>query len=239
MADRHGRDPADQHAPRRDAGRRRAAAQLCGLLGLLPPREDERRPRRARHQACATSSTRWRCTSSCTPETSYDELEKLVGDAEDVAKGLGLPYRVIMMCTGDLGFTATKKYDIEMWAPGCEEWLEVSSCSNCEDFQARRANVRYRQSRRGRPEYRAHAQRLGPGAAAHDDRHSGAVPAAGRHGRRARGAATLHGRASTSSSSIGQRGGQSRSQTRHCHALSCAPLLLLRRDRAYMRISGN
>jgi len=88
-----------------------------------------------------------------TPETSYDELEKLLGNAEDVAKGLGLPYRIIMMCTGDLGFTASKKYDIEMWAPGCEEWLEVSSCSNCEDFQARRANVRYRAGGSGRPEF--------------------------------------------------------------------------------------
>jgi seryl-tRNA synthetase len=87
------------------------------------------------------------------PEASYDELEKLLDNAEDVARGLGLPYRVIMMCTGDLGFTATKKYDIEMWAPGCKEWLEVSSCSNCEDFQARRANVRYRATATSRPEF--------------------------------------------------------------------------------------
>ena len=58
-----------------------------------------------------------------------------------------------MMCTGDLGFTATKKYDIEMWAPGSKEWLEVSSCSNCEEFQARRANIRFRQAGSGRPEY--------------------------------------------------------------------------------------
>ncbi len=88
-----------------------------------------------------------------TPETSYDELEKLLDNAEDVARGLNLPYRVILMCTGDLGFTASKKYDIEMWAPGCQEWLEVSSCSNCEDFQARRANVRFRASAGGRPEF--------------------------------------------------------------------------------------
>lgn len=87
------------------------------------------------------------------PATSYDELEKLLDNAEDVAKGLGLPYRVIMMCTGDLGFTAAKKYDIEMWAPGSKEWLEVSSCSNCEEFQARRANIRFRQAGSGRPEY--------------------------------------------------------------------------------------
>jgi len=79
-----------------------------------------------------------------TPETSYDELERLVEDAEDVCRRLGIAHRVVQMCTGDLGFSAAKKYDIEMWAPGLQEWLEVSSCSNCEDFQARRANIRYR-----------------------------------------------------------------------------------------------
>jgi seryl-tRNA synthetase len=79
-----------------------------------------------------------------TPETSYDELERLLEDAEDVCRRLGIAHRVVQMCTGDLGFSAAKKYDIEMWAPGVQEWLEVSSCSNCEDFQARRANIRYR-----------------------------------------------------------------------------------------------
>jgi len=88
-----------------------------------------------------------------TPETSYDELEDLVADAEEIPRRLGIPYRVVQMCAGDLGFTASKKYDIEMWAPGCQEWLEVSSCSNCEDFQARRANIRYRPTPTARPEY--------------------------------------------------------------------------------------
>lgn len=78
------------------------------------------------------------------PETSNDELERLLSDAEDVAKGLELPYRVIEMCTGDLSFTAARKFDIEVWAPGCQEWLEVSSCSNFRDFQARRAGIRYK-----------------------------------------------------------------------------------------------
>jgi len=78
------------------------------------------------------------------PSDSPTALEQLVGDAEDVARRLGIPHRVVSMCTGDLGFVAAKKYDIEMWAPGCNEWLEVSSCSNCTDFQARRANIRYR-----------------------------------------------------------------------------------------------
>ena len=78
------------------------------------------------------------------PETSYDELEKLTADAEDVLKRLGLTYRVVRLCTGDLGFGAAKCYDIELWAPGQKAWLEVSSCSNFEDFQARRAQIRYR-----------------------------------------------------------------------------------------------
>ncbi|MER3545325.1 MAG: serine--tRNA ligase [Chloroflexota bacterium] len=88
-----------------------------------------------------------------TPETSYEELEKLVDNAEDVCRALGIPHRVVQMCTGDLGFAAAKKYDIEMWAPGSGEWLEVSSCSNCEAFQARRANLRFRRAPGARPEY--------------------------------------------------------------------------------------
>ncbi|HXZ94542.1 MAG TPA: serine--tRNA ligase [Dehalococcoidia bacterium] len=78
------------------------------------------------------------------PENSDEELEKLVADAEDICRRLGIPYRVVQLCTGEIGFAACKTYDIEMWAPGCAEWLEVSSCSNCSDFQARRANIRYR-----------------------------------------------------------------------------------------------
>jgi seryl-tRNA synthetase len=88
-----------------------------------------------------------------TPETSSDELEKLTRDAEDVCQKLGLPYRLRQLCTGDIGFTSTKSYDIDVWAPGCQEWLEVSSCSNCDDFQARRANVRYRPAADARPQF--------------------------------------------------------------------------------------
>ena len=79
-----------------------------------------------------------------TPETSYDELEKLTSDAEEVFKRLGIPYRVVMLCTGDLGFSAAKTYDLEAWLPGQGVYREISSCSNFEDFQARRANIRYR-----------------------------------------------------------------------------------------------
>ena len=88
-----------------------------------------------------------------TPETSYDELETLLDNAEDVPRALGIPHRVVQMVTGDLGFTASKKYDVEMWAPGYGEWLEVSSCSNCEAFQARRTNIRYRPDPGAKPEF--------------------------------------------------------------------------------------
>lgn len=87
------------------------------------------------------------------PETSDAELVSLVDNAEDVCRGLGVPYRVVQMCTGDLSFVAAMKYDVEMWAPGCQEWLEVSSCSNFRDFQARRARIRYRPARGAKPEF--------------------------------------------------------------------------------------
>jgi seryl-tRNA synthetase len=89
----------------------------------------------------------------CTPETSYDELEKLVADAEEVLKRLELPYRVVTLCTGDMGFASAKTYDIEVWMPGQGRYREISSCSNCTDFQARRANIRFRRDSRGKPEY--------------------------------------------------------------------------------------
>jgi seryl-tRNA synthetase len=87
------------------------------------------------------------------PQDSYHELEKLVDNAEEVCRRLEIAYRVVEVCTGDLGFSTTKTYDVEMWAPGCGEWLEVSSCSNCEEFQARRANTRYRPTPTARPEF--------------------------------------------------------------------------------------
>jgi seryl-tRNA synthetase len=80
----------------------------------------------------------------CTPETSYDELEKLTQNAEEVLKRLGLPYRVVCLCTGDMGFAASKTYDLEVWLPSQNTYREISSCSNCEDFQARRMNTRYK-----------------------------------------------------------------------------------------------
>jgi len=87
------------------------------------------------------------------PETSYDELEAMLEDALDICRRLGIPLRLLELCTGDLGFHSSKTYDIEMWAPGCSEWLEVSSLSNCEAFQARRANIRYRPERGAKPRF--------------------------------------------------------------------------------------
>jgi seryl-tRNA synthetase len=89
----------------------------------------------------------------CTPETSMDELAKLIDNAEEIARLLKIPHRMIQMCTGDLSFTAAVKYDVELWAPGCNEWLEVSSCSNFKDFQTRRANIKFRREKGAKPEY--------------------------------------------------------------------------------------
>ncbi len=87
------------------------------------------------------------------PEDSYDELEKLTGHAERVLQLLGLPYQVLSMCSADLGFTAAKKYDIEVWLPSYGVYREISSCSNFESFQARRANIRFRRDPKGKPEH--------------------------------------------------------------------------------------
>lgn len=89
----------------------------------------------------------------CRPEDSYNELDKLVGDAESVLQGLGLPYRIVRICKGDLGFTAALKYDIEVWMPSYNRYVEISSCSNFEDFQARRANIKYKETPKDKPQF--------------------------------------------------------------------------------------
>lgn len=87
------------------------------------------------------------------PEESYDELEKLLDNAEDVLRKLEIPYRVVRLCSGDLGFSAAETYDIEVWMPSYGRYVEISSCSNFEDFQARRGNIRFRRESKGKPEY--------------------------------------------------------------------------------------
>lgn len=88
-----------------------------------------------------------------TPENSYDELEKMVNNAEDVLKRLNLPYRIINLCTGDIGFGAAKTYDLEVWLPSQNKYREISSCSNCEDFQARRMGLKYRPTGSNKSEF--------------------------------------------------------------------------------------
>lgn len=85
-----------------------------------------------------------------TPEQSYDELEKMTANAENILQKLGLPYRVLVLCTGDMGFSAAKTYDLEVWIPAQNAYREISSCSNTEDFQARRAQIRYRDATDGK-----------------------------------------------------------------------------------------
>lgn len=87
------------------------------------------------------------------PETSYDELEKLTNDAEDILKALKLPYRVVKLCTGDLGFSSAMTYDIEVWMPSYGRYVEISSCSNFEDFQGRRANIRFKNDPKDKPKF--------------------------------------------------------------------------------------
>ncbi|AQU02967.1 MAG: serine--tRNA ligase [Dehalococcoides mccartyi] len=89
----------------------------------------------------------------CKPEDSFDELEKMVADAEEIADALKIPYRLKQLVTADISFGSAKSYDIEMYSPGVDEWLEVSSCSNCTDFQGRRANVRFRRTPEAKPEF--------------------------------------------------------------------------------------
>lgn len=89
----------------------------------------------------------------CKPEQSYEELDKLVKDAESVLQGLEIPYRIVRICKGDLGFTAALKYDIEVWMPSYNRYVEISSCSNFEDFQARRANIKYRENPKDKAQF--------------------------------------------------------------------------------------
>ncbi len=87
------------------------------------------------------------------PEDSYSELEKLTNDAEDILKKLELPYRVVALCSGDLGFASAKTYDIEVWMPSRNDYMEISSCSNFESFQAKRANIRFKRKEKSRLEF--------------------------------------------------------------------------------------
>ena len=116
-----------------------------------------------------------------TPEQSYDELESLTANAEEVLKRLELPYRTMLLCTGDMGFASAKTYDIEVWLPSQKTYREISSCSNTEAFQARRANIKFRAGGHRQGGVRPHAERIGPRRRPHADRDPGELSAEGRH----------------------------------------------------------
>ena len=123
--------------------------------------------------------------SITTPEESLAEHERMTACAEEVLKRLGLPFRTMLLCTGDMGFASQKTYDIEVWLPGQDTYREISSCSVCGDFQARRMDARYRPKGGGKDAaLRAHAQRLGPRGRAHADRGAGELSAGRRLGHR-------------------------------------------------------
>ncbi len=144
--------------------------------------------------SASISSTRWSWSKITDQESSFEELESLTRNAEEVLKRLALPYRVMLLCTGDMGFASAKTYDIEVWLPSQKTYREISSCSNCTDFQARRAKIRYRPARRRKAPPLPHTERLGPRDRTNLARDSGELPERGRVGDDARGAVAVHGR---------------------------------------------
>ena len=127
------------------------------------------------------------------PERSYDQLEELTGHAETILKRLELPYRTVVLCTGDMGFSSAKTYDIEVWLPGQNAYREISSCSNFEAFQARRMQARFR-NEKGKPELVAHAERLGARGRENAGGGAGELSERRRQRDRSRRAASVHGR---------------------------------------------
>ncbi len=119
------------------------------------------------------------------PENSYAALEELTGHAETVLKALELPYRVVALCAGDTGATSAKTYDLEVWLPSQNRYREISSCSNCESFQARRMQARWRNAGQRQTRIGAHLERLGCGGRARTGGGFGELSAGGRHHRRA------------------------------------------------------
>ena len=126
-----------------------------------------------------------------TPDQAPELLESMVARAEALLRQLGLQYRVLDLCTGDIGNSAARTFDLEVYSPGVDMWLEVSSVSWCTDYQARRANIRYRPEWRRRPGVRAHPQRFGPGLGPDLGRHRGDRPSGRRLGGAARRARPL------------------------------------------------
>jgi hypothetical protein len=150
--------------------------------------------------------------SITTPETSIEEHERMTGCAEAVLKALGLPYRVVVLCTGDMGFASQKTYDIEVWLPGQDTFREISSCSVCGDFQARRMNARYRPAEGKGPRYVPHPQRVGHRGRPCADRGDGDASERGWQRHHPRGAAPLPGRSGSAAPGL-RPGGRARLQS--------------------------
>ena len=148
--------------------------------------------------------TKCELVSITTPERSAEEHERMLACAEEVLQRLDLPYRVMTLCTGDMGFAAAKTYDIEVWLPGQGTYREISSCSVCTDFQARRMNARYRPKDGKVPALRPHPQRLRHRGRPRAHRGHGELPERGRLGDRARRARTVHGRGEADRGSAGE-----------------------------------
>ena len=158
------------------------------------------------------------------PEDSMNQLESMVAEAEAVLKALGLPYHVVTLCTGDIGFSARKCYDIEVWLPSYNAYKEISSCSNCWDFQARRANIRYKDPAEFKGTRLVHTLRLGPRRRPHDGRHHRELPERRRLRHGARGPAPLHGRRGGHSPGVAARRSHRRRAVEHlfCVRRSCS-----------------
>ena len=142
MARAHCGSPGDEPPSGRDAGSGQSADQILRLHALLPQRGGVVWKGRARHHSAAPVSESGTGEILRVPESSYEELEGLTRDAEEILERLELPYRRIVLCTADTGFSSAKTYDLEVWLPGQNAYKEISSCSNFEAFQARRAQIR-------------------------------------------------------------------------------------------------
>jgi ATP-dependent Clp protease adapter protein ClpS len=172
----HRRSAGDQPVPRRDAGRRALPISLCAYTPCFRS-EAGSYGRDVRGIIRQHQFQKVELVKFTRPDQSYDELEKLTADAETSCEAPGLPFRTVVLCTGDMGFSSAKTYDIEVWLPGQNDYKEISSCSNFEAFQARRAGIRYREAgARGRPSS-PHAERQRPGGGPHLGGHRRELPA--------------------------------------------------------------
>ncbi len=186
--------PLDQLCRRRNSERSRTAAALHRLHALFPRRSRARPGKDTRGMIRMHQFSKVELVSITTPDQSDAEHERMTDAAQEILKKLDLAHRVVTLCTGDMGFGARKTYDIEVWLPGQNAYREISSCSNCGDFQARRMNTRFRNAE-GKVKGPVHTlERLGPGGGPHPGRHSGKLSAARRQCRHSRRPAALYGR---------------------------------------------